>query len=340
LLRPGKGISIQDVQVPSPQSSQVLVKVEACGVCHTDVDLRKGNIGNLSVDAIGMRFPVTLGHEIAGTVAEIGSEVSGLSRGDRVLIDWVTGDGECGFCLSGEEALCNKVKYLGIHLDGGYAEYVLVPHQKYAFKLTNLGAVEAAPLSDAGVTAYGATTKANLTPEKLVAVIGTGGVGLMAVQFASRVFGAPVIAVGRRDETLEFARKLGATHTANSDRIDAAKEIMRISGGRGVDAVVDLVCSDRTLKLFPGSLAKGGTYVMAGLYGGNLGAHGPVVTLRSQSFVGSVYGNRKLFGKVIELAESKVIQGITSSTLKLEQADTALNNLEQDKALARQVLVP
>lgn len=328
------------MQVPTPQSDQVLVKVEACGVCHTDVDLRKGSIGNMSVEAIGMRFPVTLGHEIAGTVAEVGSEASGLSKGDRVLVDWVTGDGECDFCLSGEESLCNKVKYLGIHLDGGYAEYVLIPHQKYVFKLTSLAAVDAAPLSDAGVTAYSATTKANISPGKLVAVIGTGGVGLMAVQFAARVFGSQVIAVGRRDETLEFARKLGATHTANGERIDAVKEIMRISGGKGVDAVVDLVCSDRTLKVFPSSLAKAGTYVMAGLYGGNLGAHAPVVTLRNQSFIGSVYGNRKLFGKVIELAETKLIQGITSSTLKLEQADAALDNLERDKALARQVLVP
>ena len=316
------------------------MKTEACGVCHTDVDLRKGNIGNLSVDAMGMRFPVTLGHEIAGVVAEIGAGVSELSRGDRVLVDWVTGDGECGFCLSGEEALCNKVKYLGIHLDGGYAEYVLIPHQKYAFKITSLGAAEAAPFSDAGVTAFGATSKANLTSEKLVAVIGTGGVGLMSVQFAARVFGAPVIAVGRHDNQLEFARKLGATHTINSERTDAAKEIMRISGGKGPDSVVDLVCSERTLKLFPGLLSKGGTYVMAGLYGGNLGAHGPVITLRNQSFVGSVYGNRKLFGKVIELAESKVVQGITSSTLRLEQADSALDILEGEKALGRQVLVP
>ena len=340
MLRPGKGISIQDVPIPTPQSAQVLVKVEACGVCHTDVALRKGSIGNLSTEAIGMRPPVTLGHEIAGVVAELGSEATGLSKGDRVLIDWVMGEGACGFCLSGEEALCNKVKYLGVHLDGGYAEYVLVPHERYAFRLARMGAVDAAPLSDAGVTAYSAAIKANITPEKIVAVIGVGGVGLMAVQFATKVFGSPVIAVGQRDETLDLARKLGATYAVDSNRTDAAKEVMKISGGRGADAVIDLVCSERTIKVFPGVLAKGGTYVMAGLYGGNLAAHGPLVTLRNQSFVGSVYGNRKLFGKVVELAESNVIQGITTSTLKLEQADAALDNLEREKAVARQVLVP
>jgi alcohol dehydrogenase, propanol-preferring len=340
LLQPGKALVIQDVPVPTPREDQVLVDVEACGVCHTDVELRKGSIGSLKTEMIGMRHPVTLGHEIAGTVDQVGESVTGFSKGERVLVDWVSGDGDCYYCRMGEEAMCNKVKYLGIHLDGGYAEKVLVPHQRHVFKLGSLSSAEAAPLADAGLSAYSATMKANLSSEKLVTVVGLGGLGLMAVQFAARVHGAQVIAVGRRDETLDAAKKAGATHLVNSGRTDAGKEIMKISGGKGSDAVIDLVCSEQTLKTYPGVLAKSGAYVMVGLFGGNLVAHGPLMTLRNYSFIGSNYGNRKLFEEVIALAESKKIQPITTATMGLEESNRALDNLDHDKTVGRQVLVP
>jgi alcohol dehydrogenase, propanol-preferring len=340
LLQPGKGLVIQDVPTPAPQADQVLVKVEACGVCHTDVHLRKGGIGNLRNETIGMRYPVTMGHEIAGTVQELGDGVVGLSKGDRVLVDWVSGDGDCSYCKAGEECMCNKVRYLGVHLDGGYAEAVLVPHQRCIFRLGSLSPQEAAPLADAGVTAYSATRKASLGPDKVAVVIGVGGVGLMAVQFASKVDGSQVIAVGGRDDTLDAARVAGATHLVNSGRTDAAKEVMRLTGGKGADAILDMVCSEGTLKAYPGTLAKDGRYVMVGLYGGGIVAHAPIFTLRNQSFIGSNYGTRDDFRMVVELGEGAKVRASTSRTVKLESVNGALDDLEKDRAVGRTVVIP
>lgn len=340
LLQSGKALVVQDVPVPAPHADQVLVRVEACGVCHTDVHLRKGNIGGLKTTAIGMTYPVTLGHEIAGTVDEIGEEVVGLSRGDRVLVYWVSGDGTCDFCRVGDEPMCARVRYLGVHLDGGYAEKVLVPHQRHVFKLQTLQSVDAAPLSDAGISAYSATGKANLSQGGLVTIVGPGGLGSMAIQFATKVYGAQVIAVGRRDDTLEAARKAGATYVINSSRTDPESEIMRMSSNKGTDAVIDFVCSDETLKTYPATLAKSGNYVMVGFFGGSLQMQGPLLTLRNLSFVGSNYGNRELLGKVIELAENKKLQTITAKTVRLEEVNEAIDNLEKDRAIGRQVVTP
>jgi propanol-preferring alcohol dehydrogenase len=163
-----KPLKLKEIDVPKPTGSQVLIKVEAAGVCHTDVHMRLGRFGNLKIEDLGVKLPVTLGHEIAGIVEETGDNVTGYSKGDKVAVNPWEGEGSCYYCRIGEEHLCDMPRWLGINYDGAYAEYVIVPHYKYLYKLKNLNAVDAAPLTCSGITTYRAVRKASLDPSNIV----------------------------------------------------------------------------------------------------------------------------------------------------------------------------
>ena len=181
LVEIGK-LKLTEVEVPKVKNCEVLVKTQAAGVCHSDVHIRSGYVGNLSLKDLGIMIPVTLGHEIAGVIEEVGDEVQGFSKGDAVVINPWIGDGTCYYCKTGEENMCDNPKQLGIHTDGGFAEYVKVPHYKYLFRLRTLSPVEAAPLDCAGVTAYKAVRKADMDSSKVLTVLGAGGgLGTMAI---------------------------------------------------------------------------------------------------------------------------------------------------------------
>jgi propanol-preferring alcohol dehydrogenase len=207
-----KPLKLQEIEIPKPKGPQVLIKVEAAGVCHTDVHMRLGKFGNLRIEDLGVKLPVTLGHEIASRIEEIGDEVNGYSKGDLVVANPWEGEGNCYYCRIGEEHLCDTPRWLGINYDGAYAEYLIVPHYKYLYKLRRLNAVEAAPLTCSGVTTYRAVRKASLDPSKSLIIVGAGGgLGTMATQIAKAVNGAIVIGIDVRDEAVEVAKKLELT---------------------------------------------------------------------------------------------------------------------------------
>ena len=187
-------LQIQELQTPKPKGSQILIKVQSSGVCHSDVHVWEGyyeGIGGqpLKTTDRGVKYPLTPGHEIAGIVDSLGEQVEGFSKNEKVLVyPWI-GEGMCPACRIGEENLCDKPRSLGIYNDGGYAEYVLVPNYKYLVKIgdDDMDTDTSAPLSCAGLTAYGAVKNANLKPDDNVVIVGTGGLGLMSIQLVRAV---------------------------------------------------------------------------------------------------------------------------------------------------------
>src|SRR5436853_1368720 len=204
-------LQLQDVQTPVPKGAQVLVKVQSSGVCHSDIHLWEGGYEGpggqfLKTTDRGVKYPLTPGHEIAGIVDRTGEEVEGFAKDERVLIyPWI-GEGLCPACRAGEENLCDKPRSLGIYNDGGYAQYVLVPSYKYLVKIGNdMDTDTSAPLACAGLTSYGAVKNANLKPDDNVVIVGTGGLGLMAIQLAKAITGAKIIAMEIDDQKLYVA---------------------------------------------------------------------------------------------------------------------------------------
>ena len=203
IVRPKEPLQIQEIETPKPKGSQVLVKVESSGVCHSDIHLLEGGYQGpggqfLKATDRGVKYPLTPGHEIAGMVESMGEEAEGFNKNERVIVfPWI-GEGLCPACRIGQENLCDKPRSLGVYTDGGYAEYVLVPSYKYLVKIDeDMDSDASAILSCSGLTAYSAikssTIKAN---ENVVIVGGTGGLGLMAVQLAKGLTCAKVIVIG------------------------------------------------------------------------------------------------------------------------------------------------
>src|SRR6201988_1496967 len=230
-----KPLRIEEVTRPAPEAGEVLIRVEACGVCHSDVHVADGDWPQF---AKIVKRPLILGHEIAGRVAEKGENVRNLEIGDRVGVPWVYWTcGECEFCKEGNENLCSKQKITGVTVDGGYAEYFKAPARQ-ALKIPDrLSSAEAAPLFCAGVTVYRALKQSEISRGQRLAIFGLGGLGHLAVQIG-REFGAEVTAVDISEEKLARAKSLGAAKALNNAAGDAVKEIRKTGGVH-----VALVCS-------------------------------------------------------------------------------------------------
>jgi propanol-preferring alcohol dehydrogenase len=220
-------LSIEDVDQPQPDAQEVLVEVEACGVCHSDLHVADGDWPQLVPIT---KRPLILGHEIAGRVVEKGAAVHHLEVGDRVGVPWVNWTcGECDFCRAGNENLCVKQKITGVTVDGGYAEFVKVPASHATRIPDGLSAVDAAPLFCAGVTVYRALKHANIQPGQRLAVFGVGGLGHLAVQIGLGL-GAIVAAIDVFDEKLAYAKSLGASAALNAATVNVVKELRRAGG--------------------------------------------------------------------------------------------------------------
>ncbi len=215
IVEPNKPLEITELENPKPTGNEVIVKVKAAGVCHSDLHLWEGGYdlgdGNfLKVTDRGVKYPVTPGHEIVGTVAEIGSSVKGISVGEQVLVYPWLGCGECPACKVGNENLCDTPRSIGLFQDGGYAENVKVPHFKYLAKISGIDLDGAASLACSGLTAYTAVKKANVNSPEYLVIIGTGGLGLMGIQIAKAITKAKIICVDLDDKKLETAKKNGS----------------------------------------------------------------------------------------------------------------------------------
>ncbi|HEX5981377.1 MAG TPA: alcohol dehydrogenase [Nitrososphaeraceae archaeon] len=339
-------LQIQENKTPKPKGSQVLVKVQSSGVCHSDIHLWEGGYEGpqgqfLKTTDRGVKYPLTPGHEIAGIIDGLGEQTEGFAKNEKVLVyPWI-GEGLCPACRTGEENLCDKPRSLGIYNDGGYAEYVLVPSYKYLVKLGNeIDTDTSAPLSCSALTAYGAVKNGNLTPNDNVVIVGTGGLGLMAIQLAKAITGSRIIALDRDDNKLKAAKENGADDIINSQKEDAVKAVMELTGRMGADAVIDFVNASSTVETDLNFLRRRAKLVLVGLFGGELKLNLIAMPTRSYKLIGSYTGSMNDLIELVSLAKRGIIKPIISNKFKLEEATKALKMLRDGKILGRGVINP
>jgi succinate semialdehyde reductase (NADPH) len=359
LTRPGEPLVIEEIPVPRPRRHEVLIRTSACGVCHTDLHVIKGEV----------HFPTpgVLGHEISGVVAELGPGVENIGVGDRIVSAFIMPCGTCRQCARGREDLCRPFFALnrlrGVLYDGetrlsrhdgtplwmysmgGLAQYCVVPAAD-VFRLPDeLDEQTSAILGCAAFTAYGAVRHAaDLRPGERVAVIALGGVGSNIVALASAFGARQVIAVDVDDAKLEPARGYGATHTINSRDGDLAGRVAEITDGEGVDVAFEALGRPETFEQALALVADGGRMVPVGIAAGEATAAIPITRLvrRSQRIVGS-YGARTRtdMPAVLDLAARGVIDpgAVVTRMLPLEDVNSAFEALDAGQIVGRAVIV-
>ena len=227
ISKPGGDFEIVERDIPEPDAGQVRIKVQACGVCHSDVLTKEGLWP-------GIQYPRIPGHEVVGIIDEVGSGVSTWKMGQRVGVGWHGGqDGTCRECRRGDFRNCRNLKISGISFDGGYQQYMVAPIEALAAVPEGLSDTEAAPLLCAGITTYNALRHSGALPGDLVAVQGVGGLGHLGIQFAQK-FGYKVAAIGRGSENAPLAKKLGANVYIDSVASNAAEELQKMGGARAI----------------------------------------------------------------------------------------------------------
>lgn len=313
--------------VPDPQieSNQVLIKVKACGVCHSNLHMIEGEF---LVFGCPKKIPIIPGHEVTGVVEKVGNDAKcfeiGQKVGVQVLYDSCR---KCEYCLTGNENICQNKEATGETVDGGYAEYIAVPYD-YIYNLPdNLGFEESAPLFCPGVTAYRAVKKAGIRLGHRVAVIGIGGVGHMSLQFA-KLAGAETIAVDRAEGQLRMAEELGADHTLLSENLDDY-----VSKAGKVDRVMVHAPSQKAINQAVSIVKPGGVILMAVL--GDTRINFP----QEYSVVSSVIGSRQDMRETLEIASLGKVK-VRWTPYKLSEAKDVLIKLREGKIVGRAVLIP
>ena len=253
--KPGADFQLVERDIPEPGPGQVRIRVQACGICHSDVVTKEGLFP-------GMEFPLVPGHEVAGVIDEVGAGVKVWKKGERVGVGWHGGqDGTCLACRRGDFLNCVNLKVCGISYDGGYQEFMITPVEALAHMPESLDAAEAAPLMCAGVTTFNALRHSGALPSDLVAVQGVGGLGHLGIQFAKK-FGYRVAAVGRGSGNAALAKKLGADAYIDSVASDAAAELQKLGGARVILATAP---SGKSMSALIGGLGPNGTLVVIGV---------------------------------------------------------------------------
>ncbi len=326
-------LSVEDVDRPIPAVEEVLIQVEACGVCHSDVHVADGDWTQLTPI---IKQPLILGHEVAGRIVQMGNAVRDLQIGDHVGVPWVHWScGECEFCRSGNENLCPRQKITGVSVDGGYAEFVKAPTSHVVKIPDGLSWLEAAPLFCAGLTVYRALKHAGPLSGRRLAVFGIGGLGHLAVQLG-RIFGAEVVAVDISDAKLELANSMGASLTLNTASTNVVKEL-RGKGGVHVCLVSSGAKAAYDTAFY--CLRPTGTLLVVGLPAENI-CFPPVLMAAGEITVrASAVGTRQDLKEVLALAAAGKLHCQVESR-PLSQANQVLDELRRGQATGRIVLTP
>jgi alcohol dehydrogenase, propanol-preferring len=327
----GPSLSVEEVDRPVPGADDVLIQVEACGVCHSDLHVAEGDQPALK----GITKPLLIpGHEVVGRVVELGANVKHLTQGDRVGVAWLHATcGECGPCREGRENLCRKAVITGVMVDGGYAEY-MVARASHALRVPEgLTAEQAAPLFCAGLTVYRALKSAGVGPGQRVGIFGVGGLGHLAVQIA-KAWGADVVALDVDAPKLELARTLGASQTLNAASPDDIKSL-RKQGGVNVAVVTSAAKAayDTAFKC----LAPGGTLSVVGLPAEPLTFPALGLVGIEARIVGSSVGTREDMRAVLELAAQGKLRCLTE-TQPLGEVNAVFERMRRGQINGRVVL--
>jgi D-arabinose 1-dehydrogenase-like Zn-dependent alcohol dehydrogenase len=336
----GQPLARSSEAVPQPGGTEVLLRVTACGVCHSDVHTWEGFFdmgGGRRTQAGGKSLPLTPGHEITGEIVALGPEARDISIGDRrVIYPWIgCGQPGCPECSRGDEQMCGK-RSIGVFEHGGFSDYVLVPHPRYLLDYGNLPAALAATFACSGLTAYGALKKAAHAGRVLI--IGAGGVGMSAVRLARLVTGESPMVADVDAAKRSAAMDAGASISIDPSAPDAAKAFLKSTGG--VAAAIDFVGSESSVKFGTAILRKGGKLVIVGLFGGAMQLSIPLIPLREITIQGSKVGTLAELKDLIALGQSGEFAAIPYATRALDQAGQTLADLKDGKIVGRVVLTP
>ncbi|WP_419877516.1 alcohol dehydrogenase AdhP [Brevibacillus centrosporus] len=324
-----KKLELKEVAVPEVGYGEVLVKIKTCGVCHTDLHAAHGDW------PVKPKLPLIPGHEGVGVVEKLGEGVTSLKLGDRVGIPWLfSACGECDYCLTGWETLCQQQQNGGYSVDGAYAEYCVAPAAYVARIPNELSDVDAAPILCAGVTTYKALKVANVKPGEWVAIYGIGGLGHVALQYA-KAMGYNVVAVDIHKEKLELAKELGADVTVNSSEVDPVEAIQEKVGG--VHGAVSVAVTKKAFEQAYKSVRRGGSLVVVGLPNAELPIPIFDTVLNGVTVKGSIVGTRKDMQEALDFAARGKVRAIIE-TQPLDKINEVLERMEKGQINGRVVL--
>ncbi len=332
----GGPLTVREIPTPRPGPGQVLVRVGASGLCHSDVHMRQGAFPGLP-----KALPWVMGHENAGTVADVGPGVNGVEVGERVVVFGGWGCGVCRLCLAGSEQLCDLLTWVGIGAPGGYAEYIVVPAARHLVRLTTLDVAVAAPLSDAALTPYRAVKKTidRLVPGTTSVSIGVGGLGQFGVQFLRQLTPSHVVAIDPMPIRRDRAKALGADDVFDWKDPSLVDNIRDLGVRRGgADVVIDYVGSDETLELAASVVGPRGLVVLVGLAGGS--AKFSYFGWPAEATVTySRWGSISDLTEVIAMAEAERLD-VLEETFALEEIEVGFEKLERNEIAGRAVVLP
>ncbi len=333
----GKSLSLDEVPLPEPGPGQVLVKVAGAGFCHSDLHVIDGEL------SLPLPLPLTLGHENAGYVAATGKGVCSVKEGDPVVVFGGWGCGVCGPCASGHEQLCDEPQWAGLsRWNGGYAEDLLVPDERYLVKLSKIDPRRAAPLADAALTPYRAIKKAlpYLEPDYKVLLIGLGGLGQYGLKLLRILCGCDVIAVDINQEKLKLALKEGAAHALSGRDPKLVDRLLDLTGGKGVCAAFDFVGSDQTLAAAVASTRAMGKVTQIGLAGGTARLKVLAESRFEVCFEATLWGTLKELREVVALAESGRLGLEETEFAPLDRINEVCERLKRGGVTGRLVVTP
>ena len=330
----GKPLEARDYPDPEPQGEEVLLRVEAAGVCHSDVHIWEGrfDLGDgrqISLESRGVHLPFTMGHEIAGEVVALGPQASGVSPGDKVVAyPWI-GCGECAVCKKGDELLCLTPRTLGTRVAGGYGTHVIVPHARYLLPYDGVPQDLAATYTCSGITAYSALkkTRGHVGKNDHLVIIGAGGVGGSAVHIAPAMIDGKTVVADIDAQKRAHARQMGAVATIDNAAPDAVNQVMQLTNG-GAAAAIDFVGSPQTMSFGVNILRKGGKLVMVGLYGGACPISTVLFPFKMMSVEGSYVGTLDDLRELLALVQAGKVPPIPVEHRPAEEATSALADLK------------
>ena len=338
----GKPLELKEYENPVPKGTEVLIRIIACGVCHSDIHLTDGffDLGNgkrITLADRGTKLPFTPGHEITGEVLSIGEDVKDISIGDKgIVFPWI-GCQECNACKENNETLCEAPKYLGARLNGGYSSHIIIPHERYLVPYGKLGPAQAAPYACSGLTSYSALKKIPKTSnDEFIVLIGAGGVGTNGILLLPHIHDAKIIVVDTDPVKRENARSNGAKHCLSPEEM---LENLNDFNGK-IAGVIDFVGNEKTANLALSIVKKGGTIVIVGLYGGSLSISLPLIPMRSINIKGSYVGELRELKELVELINSKNVELIKVTKQDLNTANDAMKKLRNGDVDGRIVLEP
>lgn len=333
----GKPLEEKELETPEPKGKEILLKTVACGVCHSDVHIHDGYFdlgGGVQLPSpLPEGKPLTMGHEIFGEVVATGEDVEGINIGEKYIAYPWMGCGDCDLCNDDMTHYCMNNSNLGIHVGGGYGDHVLVPDRKYLFDAADTPDNLAGSYACRGLTAYSALKKAGpYTKDNSLVIVSAGGLGLLALKIAKAAYGINPIVVDIDDEKLGMASQLGASATINSSEEGAAEKLLELTEG-GARSIVDFVGAEASVNFGYNLLARGGTYVVVGLFGGQLTLPLPMQALFEKKLMGSYVGSLGDMEELMELVVAGKIDPVDVETRDVSEVNRTLEEMKEGKLL-------